>query len=177
MIQPAPAPAPTPSGPTPAQIAAARKRAVMHSGARWFYWIAGLSVVNSVLFLTGSTWGFAIGLGMVDVSNALGQVAIGGTTGTAVALLLDAVIAGGFAGLGYMAQSRAQWAFILGMVVYALDALLLVWATDWLSVAFHGLALFYIYRGFQASRALAALSAPPSISIVPPGMAPPINPR
>ena len=177
MIQPVPAPAPAPSGPTPAQIAAARHRAIMRSGARWFYWIAALSVVNSVLFLTGSTWGFAIGLGMTDAANAFGQVAITGTTGVAVALIFDALIAGGFAGLGYMAEKAAQWAFIVGMIAYALDAALLVWATDWLSVAFHGLALFYIYRGFQASRALAALQAPPPSSIVPPGMAPPINPR
>jgi hypothetical protein len=174
MIQPAPAPAPAPSGPTPAQVTAARNRAIMHSGARWFYWIAALSLVNSVVFWTGSTWGFAIGLGMTDAANAFGQVAITGTAGIVIALVVDALIAGAFAGLGYMAQKGAQWAFIVGLVVYGLDALLMVWATDWLSVAFHGLALYFIYRGFQACRAL-PVSAP--IPIVPPGMAPPINPR
>jgi hypothetical protein len=174
MIQPAPAPAPAPSGPTPAQIAAARNRAVMHSGARWFYWIAALSLVNSVVFWTGSTWGFAIGLAMTDAANAFGQVADAGTAGIVIALIVDALIAGAFAGLGYMAQKGAQWAFIVGLVAYGLDGLLMVWATDWLSVAFHGLALYFIYRGFQACR---ALPVPAPISIVPPGMAPPINPR
>ena len=175
MIQPALAPAPAPRGPTPAQIAAARNRAVMRSGARWFYWIAGLSLVNSVLFLTGSNWSFVVGLGMADAANVFGQVAITGTTGMLVALTFDVLIAGGFAGLGLMAQKRAAWAFIVGMVVYGLDAALLVWAADWLSVAFHGLALFYIYRGFQASRALPP--APPAVSTMPPGIAPPIHPR
>jgi hypothetical protein len=174
MIQPAPSPAPAPSGPTPAQIAAARNRAVTRSGARWFYWIAGLSLVNSVLFLTGSNWSFVVGLGMADAANAFGQFAITGTTGIIVALSFDVLIAGGFAGLGLVAQKGAGWAFIAGMVVYGLDAALLVWAADWLSVAFHGLALFYIYRGFQASRALPP--APPAVSMTP-GIAPPINPR
>jgi len=174
MIQPAPAPAPAPSGPTPAQIAAARNRAVMRSGANWFLWVAGLSLVNSVLFWTGSTWGFAIGLGLTDAANAFGQVAITGTTGMVVAFVADALIAGAFAGLWQMAKQGAQWAFIVGMIVYGLDALLMVWATDWLSVVFHGLALYFIYRGFQACR---ALPAPAPISLVPPGMAPPINPR
>lgn len=175
MIQPAPPPAPAPSGPTPAQITAARNRTIMRSGARWFYWIAGLSLVNSVLFLTGTDWSFVVGLGLADVANAFGQVAITGTTGIVVALTFDVLLAGGFAGLGLMAQKGAAWAFIVGMVIYGLDAALLVWVTDWLSVAFHGLALFYIYRGFQASRALPP--APPAVSMMPPGIAPPIHPR
>jgi hypothetical protein len=174
MIQPAPAPAPAPSGPTPAQIAAARHRAVMRSGANWLLWVAGLSLVNSVLFWTGSTWAFAIGLGLTDAANAFGQLVITGTTGVVVALFVDALIAGGFAGLWQMAKQGAGWAFIVGMVVYGLDALLMAWATDWLSLAFHGLALYFIFRGFQACRALAAQAA---ISLVPPGMAPPIHPR
>ena len=146
----------------------------MRSGARWFFWIAGLSIVNSVLFWAGSNWSFVVGLGMTDVANAFGQIAITGATGTVVALCFDALIVAGFAGLGLMAQKGAQWAFIVGMVAYGLDALLLLWATDWLSVAFHGLALFYLWRGFRASR---ALPRAPSISGLPPGMAPPIHPR
>jgi hypothetical protein len=146
----------------------------MRSGAKWFLWVAGLSLVNSVLFWTGSTWGFAIGLGLTDAANAFGEVLITGTTGLVVALIVDALIAGAFAGLWQMASKGAGWAFIVGMVVYGLDALIMLWATDWLSLAFHGLALYFIYRGLRACRALAAAAA---ISSVPPGMAPPIHPR
>ena len=177
MIQPAPVPSPTPSGPTPTQIAAARNRAVMRSGARWFYWIAGLSLVNSFLFLTGSKLTFVIGLGMADAANAIAQSASSDGSGLVVALFFDVVIASGFIGLAYMAEKGAQWAFLIGGIVYALDAALLVWATDWMSVAFHGLALFYIFRGFQASRALGAIRMPPMPPAVTPGMAPPIHPR
>jgi hypothetical protein len=73
-----------------------------------------------------------------------------------------------------MASKGAGWAFIVGMVVYGLDALIMLWATDWLSLAFHGLALYFMYRGWQACRALPAAAA---ISSLPPGMAPPIHPR
>lgn len=174
MIQPAPAPAPTPSGPTPAQVAEARKRAVMRTGARWFYWIAGLSIINSLLFVTGAKLTFLVGLGMADAANAIAQTASQDGSGLVIALAFDVLLAGGFIGLAYMAEKAAGWAFIVGLVVYGLDALLLVWAADWPSVAFHGLALYFIYRGFQACRALPTAAA---ISRIPPGMAPPINPR
>ena len=55
-----------------------------------------------------------------------------------------------------------------------LDALLLVWVTDWAAVAFHGLALFFIVRGFQAARRQAALR---TAAALPAGMVPPITPR
>jgi len=79
----------------------------------------------------------------LQAADAFGSVVITGTTGTVIALLFDAVVAAGFAGLGLAARKAASWAFIVGMSIYGLDALLLAWATDWLSVAFHGLALFF----------------------------------
>ena len=60
------------------------------------------------------------------------------------------------------------------MSLYGLDALLLAWATDWLSVAFNGLALFFLFNGFRASRQLAAARATVQI---PSGMAPPLTPQ
>jgi ethanolamine utilization microcompartment shell protein EutS len=149
----------------------------MRSGASWFFFIAGLSLVNSVLFWAGSNIGFVIGLGFADAANAIGHDLVTGTTGAAIAIVFDIAIAAAFAGIGYLARKGATWAFIVGGVVYALDALLLAWATDWLSVAFHALALFYIFRGFQASRALGASTRPPTPPTTTTGIAPPIHPR
>jgi hypothetical protein len=42
-------------------------------------------------------------------------------------------------------------AFVVGIVLYILDGLLLAWAQDWLSVGIHALALFYLFRGLQAN--------------------------
>jgi hypothetical protein len=146
---------------------------ILRSGANWFFWIAGLSIINSIIAATGSNWNFVVGLGITQAADAFGSVMITGTTGTVIALLFDALVAGGFAGLGLAARKGASWAFIVGMSLYSLDALLLAWVTDWLSVAFHGVALFFLFNGFRASRQLAAARA---AALIPPGMAPPLTP-
>ena len=91
-----------------------------------------------------------------------------------MALAIDVVIAAIFVGLGLMSRSGALWSFIVGMVLIVLDALLLVWVQDWAAVAFHALALFFVFRGFQAARQLAGLR---TSAALPPGMVPPITPR
>jgi uncharacterized membrane protein HdeD (DUF308 family) len=99
---------------------------------------------------------------------------ITGTTGLVVALVVDVIIAGIFVGLALLSRNGALWAFIAGMVLIVLDALLLVWVQDWAAVAFHALALFFIFRGLQAARQLAALR---SSAALPTGIVPPITPR
>ena len=42
-------------------------RAQMQSGARWFYWIAGLSLINSIAAVSGSNWSFLAGLGITQL--------------------------------------------------------------------------------------------------------------
>jgi len=147
---------------------------LIRSGANWFIWIAGLSLVNSVLFAVGSNWSFFLGLGATQFVDAFGNEIITGTTGEVLALIVDVLIAGIFVGIALVARNGAQWSFIVGMVLVVLDALLLVWVTDWAAVAFHGLALYFMVRGFQASRRLAALQTSAQL---PPGIVPPITPR
>ncbi len=167
-------PPPSPTGPQPAVNVMAKQAQLVRSGANWFIWIAGLSLVNSLLFVTGSHWSFFLGLAATQVSDEFGKVIITGTTGVAVALAIDVVIAAIFVGLGLMSRNGALWSFIVGMVLLVLDALLLVWVQDWAAVAFHALALFFVFRGFQAARQLAGLR---TSAALPPGMVPPITPR
>jgi len=166
-------PPPSPTGP-PTVSPMAKHTQLVRSGANWLIWIAGLSLVNSVLFVTGSHWSFFLGLAATQVSDEFGKVIITGTTGVAVALAIDVVIAAIFVGLGLMSRNGALWSFIVGMVLLVLDALLLVWVQDWAAVAFHALALFFVFRGFQAARQLAGLR---TSAALPPGMVPPITPR
>lgn len=149
----------------------------MRGAANWFFIIAALTLVNAVLFFANSNTRFVIGTGITDFANVIATTDISGIAGTVVALIFDAVVIGGFAGLGLLARNGTGWAFLVGMVVYALDALLLATVPDWLSVVFHALALFYLFRGFQASRQLATAAAPPSVPPTTPGIAPPITPR
>jgi len=165
---------PSPTGPPSVVTEIARQAQAVRSGANWLIWIAGASLVNSVLFLAGSNWAFFLGLGATQFSDVFGKDVITGTTGQVLALAIDVVIAGIFAALGYLSRNGALWSFIVGMVLLVLDALLLVWVTDWAAVAFHGLALFFIVRGFQAARRLAALR---TTAALPTGMVPPITPH
>ena len=40
------------------------------SGANWFYWIAALSLVNSIIVMANGQWSFILGLGVTEIENA-----------------------------------------------------------------------------------------------------------
>ncbi len=136
------------------------------AGANWFYWVAGLSLVNSVVLMSGSEWGFVFGLGIPQVIS-FGAMQISGDLGVVAKILaLCCVFAasGVFAMFGFFARKGYAWAFIVGMVFYVLDGSIYLLAQDWISIAFHGFALFCIFKGYQALRMLksdVAASPPP----------------
>ncbi len=165
---------PSPTGPPAAVPEMVKQTQLVRAGANWFIWIAGLSLVNSVLFIAGSNWAFFLGLGYTRLVDDFGDLVITGTTGHVLALAVDIVIAGIFVGIGLLSRNGAQWSFIVGVVLLVLDALLLATVADWGAVAFHALALFFIVRGFQAARRLASLR---TAAALPSGMVPPITPR
>lgn len=120
-------------------------------GARWFYWVAGVSLVNTVVALAGQHWRFIVGLGATQVANGL---AARTGHGWAPAILLDLLLIGGFVLLGYLALQRQHWAFPVGIGAYALDGLIFVAARHWVGLAFHVFVLIMICKGFQAARQL-----------------------
>lgn len=123
--------------------------------ANWFYWIAGLSLANVASGVFGGSWKFAIGLGMSEVLSglAMGINANGGST-TSIFLLYGAslCVTAFFAACGWFARRPSVVAFVVGMTVFALDTLIFVYVQDWIGVAFHGLALFYLWRGLSITR-------------------------
>src|SRR5215207_1400430 len=80
----------------------------MKSGAHWFYWIAALSLVTSIISLSGSDWAFLVSLGVTQLIDAVAkEVATQGGGGfKVVAFVFDLVAAGLFALLGYFAVKR-----------------------------------------------------------------------
>jgi hypothetical protein len=125
------------------------KQKVMTS-ANWFFWIAALSLVNSVVAHSGSQWHFFLGLGMTEVVDVVaGQF---GGVGMAIAIMFDLLAATVFAGFGLLARRMLLWPFVAGMVVYLLDGGLLLAVGEYFGAAFHAYALYAIFVGFNALR-------------------------
>lgn len=122
------------------------------SGASWFYWIAALSLVNSISAALGSEWRFILGLGITQAFDVIGAN-LGGP-GRMVVLLLDLLVVGGLVLMGVLGSKGRLWTFIAGMALLALDSILFFLAQDWIGVGFHAFVLYCLFRGMQACRAL-----------------------
>lgn len=133
----------------------------MQSGARWFYWIAGLSMINSIAAMSNSSWSFLAGLGITQFISgfALGLSEDFGGAVNIIAFILDALVAGFFVLLGVFAQKGHTWAFIIGLVVYVLDGILFLAFQIWLPLAFHAFVIYCLYKGLNANLKMKKLEA------------------
>jgi hypothetical protein len=128
-------------------------------GSRWFYWIAGLSLVNTFLYYGGAPIRIALGLGftqLVDVivGSILPQLYY-------LSLAIDVVIAAAFVGFGYLSGRADISAFLVGLVVYVIDGLLYLGLmilgrtpTGIVAIIWHGVAIYFIWKGLQTAREL-----------------------
>jgi hypothetical protein len=129
------------------------------SGANWFYWIAGLTLITSIIGLLGGGWRFFLSLGTTQIIDAIAYAAADdlGNATKVIAMVIDIFITAMFAAFGVLANKRQLWAYMLGMVVFLLDGVVSVLIVDWLGVIVHGVVLFFMFRGYQAGRELVAL--------------------
>lgn len=140
----------------------------LKSGADWFFWIAGLSVINSIIILFGGGLNFLIGLGISLVIAYFAEgfsTAYDSTTASfviIVAFIINLLIAGIFVLFGYYARNRSKLGFVIGMVLYALDGLIFLFFRDFLSFGFHLFALLGLFSGY---RAIDKLKAEGSVNI------------
>jgi hypothetical protein len=134
------------------------------SGGRWFYWIAGLSLITSLIALTGNGWGFLVSLGVTQVASAIGANA--GDAAKVIAVIFVVLATGLFAGFGVLAAKRYVWAFVLGIVLYALDGLIFVLIQNWIGLVFHGLVVYWLIMGCNACRQFNALQREIALSPV-----------
>ncbi|GAP15919.1 hypothetical protein LARV_03714 [Longilinea arvoryzae] len=131
----------------------------LRSGASWFYWIAVLSIINSILMMASSKISFIFGLGITQIIDAMAYL-IGQDLGLEsvntvriIGWVMNLVIVGIFALFGVFANKRKRWAFYVGMGLYGLDALatLFVWdSPDLLSFAFHLIVIWGLVSGLRA---------------------------
>ena len=159
----------------PQQAAALQKKLALENrfrnGINWFYWIAGLSIVNTVSYLSGLKISFVIGLGATQFVDgftgaAVVQFARLATLIRAIGVVIDLVIAGVFVLFGYLGRKRNRGVIIAGVVLYAADAILLVVFKDYLGAAFHAWALLGIWGGLKALDQLRSADKPPASDVI-----------
>jgi len=129
----------------------------LNSAASWFYVLAGLSVVNSLIATFGGTLRFIFGLGITSVMDAVVAGMKVGAAGNIINFVFTLAMVGLFVVFGYLSKKGYHWAFVVGMVIYLLDGLLLLLVSDYLGAAFHAYVLFRLYQGLAASRKLGEL--------------------
>ncbi len=135
----------------------------LSSGANWFYWIAALSLINSIISLFEGNWNFAVGLGITQIFDGIAragvQEGVGGWIKYAF-FALDLIAAAVFAVFGVFANRGQSWAFITGMILFAIDGAILLFFGDILGVAIHAFALFFLFRGLLAARQIVQFQKP-----------------
>jgi len=149
------------------QISIARTMLALESqikgGMSWFFWIAGLSIINSIIYFTGGSITFVVGLGATQfIDGAVSALVreVNPTTGIIIRVIgygLDFLLAGVFVACGILGRKKFRWAALFGMVFYLLDGLLSLAFADWLSTIFHALALFGLWKGQKAIKDLVLL--------------------
>ncbi len=128
-----------------------------HSGIKWFYWIASLAIISTIVFLSGYKLAFIIGLAatrLIDVNLAPASTPI-----RVAGVVVDLIISGLFILFGFLGLKKYRWWIVTGMVLYTLDGVVLALLQDWLGVAFHVWALISIWGGLKALGQLQALDS------------------
>jgi len=131
----------------------------LKNGANWFYWIAGLTIITSIITFFGGGWRFFISLGSTQLIDAIADALAAeiGNAAKVVALVLDMVITAAFVGFGVLAGKKLVWAYIAGMVVFLLDGLVNLFIQDWIGLVAHVVVLVLMVPGLQAGRELNSL--------------------
>jgi len=122
----------------------------MQKGANWFYWVAILAVVSTLLIYFYNFSTYLIGLGVNEYVDA--RFASDGDTQRWAGLALNVAFAGMLALFGYFARKGNDMAFILGIFLYFVDAVILLGYRELFAFSFHLVALFFIGKGLLASR-------------------------
>ena len=130
-------------------------RTSVKHGANWFIWLAVLSVINSLLvyYLEIRNTPLALGITQwLDGTAGGWNNALSGVAMTEGALATNILVAVALAGFGFLARRGSDFAFVLGMFLYIVDALLVLGLKDFFGFTFHVFALFFLFKGLLASR-------------------------
>jgi len=130
-------------------------------GAGWFYYVAALSMITTILIVLNAGAGF---YGSLTITYIVSAIGIGiGSIGSIIALGFSVIASGICALFGFLCNKRKNWAFIAGMVLYGLDGLLLLPLllvepfNSVVDIVIHIIALYFLFKGFKANKRLEEL--------------------
>lgn len=127
----------------------------------WFVAIAIFSVINSALIFFKSNTTFVIGLGfttIVDgIISGIRKEAHGGVANvlTVIGFIINFIVIGIYVLIWYLSKIGSKAAYIIGMVLYALDSLIFFIGPEWVGLGFHAFFLFSIITGYGFVKARA----------------------
>lgn len=125
------------------------RTSVMHA-ADWFFWLAILSVINSLIVYYYQIPNTPIALGITQWVD--GTTSGFNATMSTSALVINILIAAALAGFGLLARRGSDIAFVLGIFLYVIDAVLMIGLKDFFGFGVHLIALFFLVKGLLASR-------------------------
>lgn len=124
-------------------------------GANWFFWIAALSLVNTVVTHSGGDGHFILGLAVTFIVDVIGREIVKEHPDSASVVLFIAVgfslFVDAFVVLfGVMSRQRWLWVFGFGMFLYLLDGILFALLGVYMAAGIHAFALFSMFQGFKS---------------------------
>ncbi|HTX90916.1 MAG TPA: hypothetical protein VMC09_06830 [Anaerolineales bacterium] len=146
----------------------------MKSGAGSFYWIAGISIIHTGIFIFfGPVVVFVVGLGITYVLDIVALDFAHLMPNSALLIrgagvFLDLIVTGTFVAFGYFATRRQRWAFIAGMILYGLDTLLVILDKNYFGLAFHLFFLCFLFDGLMSLNQLRNNESPGKPELFPP---------
>lgn len=123
----------------------------MQLGANWFFWVAILAVINSLIVWYFGLSSLFFGLGTTQYVDAH-MVVAGPETQRLTGLALNVGLASVLAAFGYLTRKGGDVAFIVGMFLYVFDSVIALGYRDFFGFGFHMFALFFMFKGLLASR-------------------------
>lgn len=117
----------------------------INTGANWFYWIAGVTLLNSIAWHSGSAFRFVMGLGVTQVLDGLTSE----SHLSSVAFGIDALVVLSCAIVGRYARNSRPL-YIAGIIAYGLDTVIFAVFRDVAGLGFHAFALWNLWRGVRA---------------------------
>ena len=139
--------------------------AAVRRSAHWFWWIAGLSLLNSIAAIFQSKYSMALGLGITQLFDALFYYAEDGTVQSVstamhvVHFVLVMVPITLFYFLGRWSANGNRGAWLAGMLLFLLDGGIFLLAADWIGVGIHAFVLFMLWGGLGMLKAVRAAEA------------------